>query len=66
MGSELTVSMVISVNGVVLMDVSSLANCVSYSLRSASNFFIQCLVLTCDEVDQTYLVVPFQPLSSEG
>ena len=37
-GSELPVAMVISVNDVVLMDVSSLANCVSYSFRSVSNF----------------------------
>ena len=37
MGSESLVLMVISTNGVVLMDVSSLGNCVSYSLRSASN-----------------------------
>ena len=37
-GSESPVSMVISVKGVVLMNVSSLANCVSYSLRSTSNF----------------------------
>ena len=37
-GSELPVLMVISINGVVLMDVSSLANYDSHSLRSASNF----------------------------
>ena len=37
-GQEFPVSMVISVNGVVLMDVSSLANYDSYSLRSMSNF----------------------------
>ena len=38
MSSELPVLMFISVNSVVPMDVSALANCVSYSLRSVSNF----------------------------
>ena len=36
--SESPMSMVISVNGVVPMDVSSLANCVSYCFRNVSNF----------------------------
>ena len=35
-GSELPVLMAILVNGVVLMEVSSLANCVSYSFSSLS------------------------------
>ena len=64
MGSELPVSMVISVNGVVLMDVSSLANCDSYSLRSVSNCDWM-PVLSCEKVDQKYLVVPVQPSSFE-
>ena len=47
-GSELPVLMVISVKGVVPMDVSSFANCVSYSFSNVSN--LDCMPgLTYDE-----------------
>ena len=49
--------MVISINGVGLMDVSSLANCDSYSLRNVSNCDLM-PGFNCDDVDQKYLVVP--------
>ena len=63
-GSELPVSMVISVSGVIPMDVSSLANWEVYSLRVCP-VLIECLVSGYDEVDQKYLVVPVLPSSFE-
>ena len=62
-GLESPVSMVISVNSVVPMAVSSFANYVSYSFSSVL-IWIGCLALAYDEGGQTCLIVPVQPSSS--
>ena len=63
MGSESPVSIVISVNGVVPMDISSL-EIVFHTPLEECLILIECLALTCDEKGQKYQVVPVLPSSS--